>query len=96
MRHAISHGWRLVILQDKIQVTEQSLIQQTNRLNDLQHSTLALTDIDGQSERCDPNNRLFLSSVCTYMIVSTVFFKLPLWHTSAQSYFILKVLEGGG
>ena len=48
------------------------------------------------SKRPDPINQLVMSSLNTSMIVPTVFFKLLLWQTSAQPYFILKITEDGG
>ena len=43
-----------------------------------------------------PINRLVILSPSTNMIVPTIFFNLILWQTNPQSYFILKVLDGGG
>ena len=50
------------MLKDGVLVVEQSLIWQPKRLCDLQHFTLALTGLDGWSERPDPINRLIMSA----------------------------------
>ena len=42
------------MLEDGILVAEQSVTRQPNWLSDLQQSTVALTGLDGQSERPDP------------------------------------------
>ena len=93
-RPLIAYGWWSVMLKDRILVAEHSITQQLKWSHDLQHSTLAFTGLDGQSDEPDPINRLVMSSPSSYMIVPTVFFKLLLWQTSIQPYFILKVLEG--
>ena len=64
-------------------------------VRDLQHSRLALAELNGQLERLDPINRLFMSSPRTYMIAPIVLFKFLLLQTSAQPYFILKMQEDG-
>ena len=42
---------------------EQSMTWQPKRLCGSQHSTLALTGLDGRSERPDPINRLVMSAL---------------------------------
>ena len=63
--------------------------------HDLQHSILALTKLDRQPLSLNPIKWLVMSSSSSYMIVPTVFFKLLLWLTSTQPYFILKVVTKG-
>ena len=67
---------RVVILEDGILVAEQFVTQQLKWSRDLEHSTLVLTELDGQSETPETINQLFKSKLSTYMIVPTVIFKL--------------------
>ena len=57
-------GYLLVVgngmLEDGILVAEQYLTQKLKRSLDLQHSTLALTGLDGWSEKPDATNRLVM------------------------------------
>ena len=80
----------------EILVTESVLDPSTDVVKWQQHSSLALTGLDEQSEKPDHINRLVLSNPSVYMIVPVVFFKLLFWPTNIQPYSILKVLEGGG
>ena len=63
MRLPVGRGWRPVMLKGGILVAEQSLIWQPKRLRALQHSTLALTGLDGLSRRPDSINRLVMSAL---------------------------------
>ena len=92
----VCYGWQPVMLEARILVAKRSMTRQPNWSHDLQYSTLALTKKDKQLEWPNPINQLAMSSSSTCMIVQTVFFKLLLWQTSIQPYFILKVLEGSG
>ena len=89
-RPPVGRGWGLVMLENKILLAEQFLTRQPKWSCDLQHSPLAFSELDGQSERPDPINKLVMLSSGTYMIVPTVFFKLFSWQTSTQPYFIIK------
>ena len=51
MRLPVDREWHLVILEDRILVAEQYLTQQPERPRDLQHATLALTELDKWLER---------------------------------------------
>ena len=81
------------MFEGRILIAEQSLTRQPNWSSDEQHSTLALTELDGWLERPDPINWLVISSHSTDMIVKTIFFKLLLCLTSSQPYVTLMILE---
>ena len=51
------------MLEDAILVAEQSMTRQLKRSCDLEHFTLALTGLDGWSERPDPINQLVMSDL---------------------------------
>ncbi len=74
----LGHGWRPIMLQDKILMTEQSVIWQLKCSHDLKHSTLVLIGLDTLLERSDPISWLLMSSPSTYMIVPTMFFLIAL------------------
>ena len=58
----------------------------------LQRSTLALTRLDGWSEKLDLINWLVMLSP-TLIIVPTIFFKLLLWQIPTQAYLIFVTLS---
>ena len=62
-------------------------------INDLQHTTLALTWSDWRLDRLDPINRQVMSIPCTYVYPDRTF-KSALGSCSQRLSF--KVLEGGG
>ena len=80
----VTNGWRLVKLQDRILVAEQSMTKQPKGSHDLQNSTLTLT---GQAI----GEAQFYQLTCIYKIILTVFFKLVFWETNSQKLFILKI-----
>ena len=63
MRLPVGCGWQPVMLEDGILMAEQSMTWQLKRSCDLQHSSLALTELDRRSERPDPINRLVMSAL---------------------------------
>ena len=63
MRLPVGRGWRPVMLENRILVAEQSMTWQPKRSCSSQHSTLALTGLDGRSERLDPINQLVMSAL---------------------------------
>ena len=89
MRPPVGFGWWSVMLENGGWAV---LEPATKWSSDLQQSTLALTGLDGWPKKANLINWLVMSGP---MIILTIFFKLLLWQTSTQPYFILKVLEGG-
>ena len=77
-------GWQLIMLEDEILVTVQSVTRLPKWSCDLPHSTSALTGLHKQSERSDPIHQLVILSHNTDMILPSLFFKLLMWQTSTK------------